>query len=164
MKPTLDQLLAMPERTFDEACKATGYNPTMFNCMPGKRLPDPSVYKVFEVRPCNEKAGSIASCEYAPEFATFWTVYGARDAEWTEWDAITDVSTEKLAYIVMGKLQYPMLLPFQRWAFVEWKRRPIIYESTVGGKPDLYQMWLDSHRDDDGNLQFHRIPVYEEPE
>jgi hypothetical protein len=101
---TQRQLFTRPLRTFDQACKDTGYNPTMHNCMPGKRLRDPSVFAVFEVRPCYDDNGYTQSCEHEPWLADFWTVYGARDASWREWEAITDVSTEKLAHAVVCKL------------------------------------------------------------
>ncbi len=106
MRQNLDQILAQPMRTFDQACKDTGYNPTMFNCCKGWRKPDPDTYAAFEIRPCYDDNGYTQSCEHEPWLAQFWTVYGARDREWTEWEAITDVSTKKLAWQILLKLYF----------------------------------------------------------
>lgn len=73
-------------------------NPTLFNCCPGFLPPDWQRFDGFEVSAVNEEDGLCETCE--PHEATFWTVYGhCREGGV---DAITDVSTERLAMQIAG--------------------------------------------------------------
>ncbi len=82
-------------------------NETLYNCCQYMEPPDWSEYDLLDIRPVHETASHDGSyCEPLAiadmHLADFWTVY-ARHRNAT-WEAITDVSTRRLAQEVAGIL------------------------------------------------------------
>lgn len=73
-------------------------NLTLYNCTENAEAPDWSLYDAVEVMPLSDYDGNgqVEPCEDDEYLADIWTVYGHLRTGGAE--AITDVSTKKLAY------------------------------------------------------------------
>jgi hypothetical protein len=87
-------------------------NETLYSCMPDFIAPDWTQFDAIEVQPCASNLGADGStdCEPCePHEAEFWTVYG--HCTWGGCEAITDVSTERLARRIAADFEQSI-----RWA------------------------------------------------